>query len=593
MPVRSRSSRKVRPWALWLARSALLAVVALACLLTLRRFDDYDVLWHVRTGEWIASEGQVPRTDPFGAPTAGRAWIDVAWGAQVIMAWLSRRLGLSGLQLVVAGAIGATLITFLRRGPLTLAVLAGSLLFTLTSWQRFLVRPDLLTLPLTVLLFYLVDALPRAPLACTLALAALSCAWANLHGSFVLVPLVLAASTTEHIFRRREPRVLRARVVAGLVCLLATLANPYGPRLYELLAPYLRTMLSAIGIVPAAERLFIREWMPTWSLLAKGPASPRVALPALVLLTALSFFMVGRGLRWARLLSLAPLALLCLVGARHLLPFAAAALCVIVLNERDRLARHAGGRRAWRITDSALVRAAGAAGIALVAAVLLHAVLTDRFYVRRDLALRTGVGLDLELLPDGAAQWLAAHDTPGLTFNNFDSGAYLLYRLYPRFRPYSDARVVDPSFLTELQRDLYDLERFEARVAQEGIGTIVLSHPTPESVLLLPHLARDPGWRLAYRDHNSTIHVRADLSPPSAREEPWPLSPIEDPLAARLNGWLVPLKREVLPAAELTDAFISGLMGDRARQLEATQRALARAPGNRKAEDYLRKLAGL
>ena len=46
---------------------------------------DTDTWWHLRTGNWMAANGQIPLTDPFSHTRLNTPWIDHSWGAQVIM----------------------------------------------------------------------------------------------------------------------------------------------------------------------------------------------------------------------------------------------------------------------------------------------------------------------------------------------------------------------------------------------------------------------------------------------------------------------------------------------------------------------------
>jgi hypothetical protein len=199
----------------------------------------------------------------------------------------------------------------------------------------------------------------------------------------------------------------------------------------------------------------------------------------------------------------------------------------------------------------------------------------------------TGVGINLDLVPEGAAQWLATHETPGTLLNNYNSGSYLLYRLAPRVRTYIDARFDVSAVNRDVEAALGDPGAFEAFAEREGIGAVVLQHPSPESIALLPGLARDPRWRLVFRDANSTIHVRADAAPPAPRTPPIALEPAIEPGAARVNAFFARFKSATLPSAELTDAFVSALLGEHDREAEAYRRALARDPGNPKALGFL------
>lgn len=576
----------MRALATWTERAALLLVVLLAGLLALRHFNDFDVFWHVKTGEWILAEHRVPSTDPFGAVTAGRPWLDVAWGAQLVMALVARAAGLAGLQLAAVAIVMVSLAVLLARGPRTPPVLAGALLFVLTAWARFLVRPDLLTLPLILVLLVLLERLPGAPRSATALLGLLTVAWVNLHGSFALAPILVGAAALAALLARAGRYRLRDLAIALVVTALAVVVNPFGTDAYSVLAPYARSAMAAVGLAPAARRLPISEWMPIWRVLRSNAAFPTQPFVLLVAVLAWTFLRQGRSLAGHRLLAAGALGLATVLATRNLLPFAACALGVILLNERDLAGREAASAHGVGL-DPVPLRAAAAVGVGLLAAGTLVSVATDRFYVVRDLPHRTGVGADLELLPEGAVQWLARHRYPGPAFNNFDSGAYLLYRLYPHFWPYQDARVVDPDFFIETQQAAQDPARFADLVRRDGIGTVILVHPSPESLVLLPALARDPHWKIVFRDHNSTIHVRADLPPPTERPHPIALQPPLETTAQSIDAWLRPLKRHTLPAAELTDAFVSGLIGDRAREISAYRRALARAPDNPRALAFL------
>jgi hypothetical protein len=223
--------------------------------------------------------------------------------------------------------------------------------------------------------------------------------------------------------------------------------------------------------------------------------------------------------------------------------------------------------------------------VLLVTLSYVAAVLSDRYYVARGLPVTTGVGFDPALVPEGAVQWLAAHDPPGVLFNNYNSGSYLLWRLAPAVRVYIDARFDTTPVNRAIEAALDDPAAFDALVAREKIGTILLQHPAPESLAVLPRLTPENGWTLAWRDANTTVHVRAGTAA-APRAAPLPLPPMNGPAADRINAWLARFKGAVLPAAELTDGFVSGILGDTEREREAYRRALARAPDDPKALGY-------
>ncbi len=566
---------------------AVLAIGVLAVLFAAHRIFDFDVLWHLKTGMWILDQGRVPWTDPFGGITAGEAWLDVAWGWQVAAALAVRLWGLTGLQLLTVAMVLATLLLFAARAPRTPLVLASMLLFVLVCGQRFLVRPDLLALPLTLAAVVLLDRIGSGSRTALAGLALLSVFWGNVHGSFILVPILIAAAALGSLRRAAPAAVLRTHGSALGIFFLGSLLNPYTFRIYRLFTPYLRSLLASVGLLPPAEYLGVAEWTPTWRAALFDPIFPTLAFLLFLLVSVVSFLRAAGGIPFSRVLSTAALAVLALAAVRNLLPFGAAALAVIALNEGDRLRRDHGRPGGGEAAAPRARAAALGAAVAILAAAgyFCRALLTDDFYVGRNLPVVTGVGVNPDLVPEGAAGWLAAQEPPGRLFNNYNSGAYLLYRLHPAVRPYIDSRFDTSRRYQEVERILGVEDAFDIWALGEGIGTVVLFHPSPESFSLLPRLSRDPGWVMAFRDANSTVHVRAGTVA-RARARPIPLPPVVEPAAEAINAWLGRFKRAILPAAELTDAFVSRILGDRERERDAFRRALARAPNNPAALQY-------
>ena len=569
------------------AGCAFIAVSLLAALFALHRLFDLDVLWHLKTGGWILDAGRVPWTDPFGGITAGEPWLDVAWGGQIAAALIVRVLGLTGLQLLMVALVLGTLLLFARSAPRTPLVLVSTLLFVILCGQRFLVRPDLLAFPLTLLAVELLERIRLGSRPALAGVALLSAVWVNTHGSFILVPILIVAGALGSVRSPAPAAILRSYGAALGIFFLGSLVNPYTFRIYRLFTPYFRSLLASVGLLPSAEYLGVAEWTPTWRAAAFDPIFPTLAFLLFFLVLIVSFLRVAGSVPLSRVLGAVALAVLGLGAVRNLLPFGAAALAVIAFNERDRLRRDRGGVEG-RGRFALGGRAAGigiAAGVLAVAGTFCRAVLTDGYYVRRNLPIVTGIGVYPDLVPEGAIGWLAGHEPPGRLFNNYNSGAYLLYRLHPGVRPYIDARFDTSRRYQEVERLLGVEDAFDAWASREGIGTVVLFHPSPESFSLLPHLSQDPGWVMVFRDANSTVHVRAAMEA-RARARPIPLPPAVELAAEAINARLGRFKRASLPAAELTDAFISRILGDMEGEKEAYRRALTRSPRNPAALDY-------
>jgi hypothetical protein len=191
-----------------------------------------DLAYQVRAGDGILSSGVVPTADTYSFSVAGQIWTDQQWLAQVLLAVGH---GLGGWELLVlvraalVGLVGVLLIAVgvLRGASLrTAAVL--SLLAFLVSAPALALRPQLLAIAVFAGLLVLVagrDRHPRAFLAAPL----LVVLWANVHGSFVLAPLLLAYALLDDVLRRRPWRRSFAVLITGAI---ATCVTPFGPAVW-------------------------------------------------------------------------------------------------------------------------------------------------------------------------------------------------------------------------------------------------------------------------------------------------------------------------------------------------------------------------
>jgi hypothetical protein len=231
-----------KQWAQAMVLTALYSVPALLCVN--RAFvADADIWWHLRTAEWIVQHGAVPHTDPFSSFGAGKPWAAYSWLYELLMLQLFQRLGLAGLVVYMAGMVAlitAALHRLNRRlqHDFTIAVLltfAGSLclasVWTPRSWL------------FTILFFvFEIDVLMQARRTGKarelLWLPLVFALWANLHIQFVVGLLALAAAAGECVLARFwngiQTRIPLARLcIISILCLLATLVNPYGWHVYQ------------------------------------------------------------------------------------------------------------------------------------------------------------------------------------------------------------------------------------------------------------------------------------------------------------------------------------------------------------------------
>jgi hypothetical protein len=215
---------------------------------------DADLWWLLRAGEDILREGVTPHENRYGFTAPTHPWVMHEWLLGAVGASLVRAFGLPGVALLRIAAtltVGAFAWRVARRGARPLAAsVAVAAMFALFGGRFESARPlGLAYAPAMVVLWaaFAPALRPRHALAALLATAL----WTNAHGSFPLALVTLAAGAWE------SPHRHRLALLAA--CAAVTLANPYGPRMHDLVARYLG---GVDGDAVAVVHQRIVEWWP-------------------------------------------------------------------------------------------------------------------------------------------------------------------------------------------------------------------------------------------------------------------------------------------------------------------------------------------
>ena len=188
-----------------------LAVGCFAALFAIEKVYNYDIWWHIKTGQWILAHGTVPSVDTFGFATEGAAWVPHAWLSDVIFTYLYDLLGIDGLVLfkaaIIGMAFGICYLLAVRMGanPFLAAFLIGAAVPI--ARFRFLLRPHVFTFLLSAIFFYLLCRYNRQKPRQLLVLLPLMLFWVNAHASFMLgillVGFLLIEALTSRLLARR------------------------------------------------------------------------------------------------------------------------------------------------------------------------------------------------------------------------------------------------------------------------------------------------------------------------------------------------------------------------------------------------------
>jgi hypothetical protein len=501
--------------------AALLFVGAASAGLTAAA--DGDVWWHLAAGREMSARGGWLMTDPFSSGAAGRPWIDVHWLFQLTAYAIHARVGLAGLVACKCLLVGGSAIALLDavRGqrlaawtrPLLVTLLVSALV---AARSLILVRPVIVTLLCVALFFrelerFRVDPAPRRIVRLTL----VQLVWSNCQGLSALGPALVGAYAVAAGLDatcgarawwpfareggagavRRFQRLLLA-VAAGAA---ASLATPFGWRgvalsaaLFERLVPGQRNVY-AQSVAENVPPFLFERWSggELWHLQAA------FALLGVALLAG------GRRLSLSHALLLLGFGGLALLANRNVLLFywvAAPIAALHLAGAARRWARWGGPRLARRVV-------LGANALALTFVLGVSSVAAAR---EPSLAEPSPFRVPVE-----SARQLAGMPGEGALFSADHYGGYLIWRLYPRFRPYIDTRLVlrSPAEFAEYLALAEEPERFDAFQEKHGFRYVVLPSAFPDRYLaLIGHLYRSPDWKLVYTDGSEVLFARSDLA---------------------------------------------------------------------------------
>lgn len=237
----------------------LIDVTAIACLLGLLLAQiggfagDPGVGWHLKSGEWIATHGVVPKVDPFLAWSEPRAWVCDQWLSDLIFYFLYSHGSWPLLYAALSSFYLATYLLLLYPGVRKLTGSAMASVFgVFFAWKvglvHFILRPVLLSFMffswvyLRVLDIYRTAHLQQKHLrvADYLMFPLVFILWANLHPSFVMGLVLLAlvpCSMVLDLFLLPDRAsanwtLIRRITILVLLCVVVTAINPNGFNLH-------------------------------------------------------------------------------------------------------------------------------------------------------------------------------------------------------------------------------------------------------------------------------------------------------------------------------------------------------------------------
>ena len=408
----------------------LVLVAVLVALVATTKVTSYDTWVHLSLGRWMSEHERAPRTNLLSHTMPERPVVDHQWLFQWGLYQLWRQVGVPGLVVAKALAVGAAFAvvtaTALRKGARPTAAVVVALLAAYAARSRFTLRPQVVSfLLLAVYLHALEQWRQTGRWRRLVILVPLQVLWANVHGSAVLgIALPFAYGMAEALRAvlaatglKVQPEPRRGVEAAAPLCLAVALWGasgwtPYGRDV--LIEPFLLTQAQTLsGLKPF---LLDRAALP-WSELLGGHAF--FAVLVLIGLGTLVGSLIRKDVTEAGLF--AGLLVVAFYSQRFVALFAIGAAPIVARNVSDAAA-------AWLKRPRTPVRGGRRAAAKPVVAALILLALMERGWRGLRGEQPTGWRPPRGYLPEQEVAWIQKNAPVGNLFNEWEHGGYVAWR---------------------------------------------------------------------------------------------------------------------------------------------------------------------
>jgi len=547
---------------------------------------DYDIWWHLKNGEHFVSgrTWNIDHTVYSWTPTDGD-WKYVTWIGSSALYCMHRIGGFAALHLfqffVLAFVAGLYLVYIRLNGRSPGVFHAASLMVFMIAVNptAIFIKPELFTLlffSLAVFLYFLGKQTTRKAF---YFYPVLFLVWVNTHGGFMIglsfLVMMLGLEAANAFLVRKDPMdsgVLTAFAVSAGLSVLATFVNPHGPAYpIETLARMVAGEKSQFAVLTA----YINRWQylfpDTYVFRRTNTAWALLFLEVSVLAFFFRAFSKRRILDMALLAANVLFFLFAMRMARATIYFPAIWLFTVVYL----IVRTGAHDIERRLAPAAL------AVLVAASAVCVHNTLTMNTY-----RYWFGAKLD-EQVPVHETEFIEDHDLPAPFFNDYLSGGYMIWSLFPdykvfidpRHRPYEKTGVWDDYIL------------FRQKPTVEGLKKLAGKYPFRSALIhyskywdVAHAFLRSPEWRLVTFDRIGAVFVSTSAMSGEALDalvsipEPGRFADVSNPVILFSLFKLYYFTNDLEKAGEIVHIYennIGGLYRGRELQLGVLRRMLA------------------
>jgi tetratricopeptide (TPR) repeat protein len=510
-----------------LKRLIVYSSVLIALFSNIRPIGCNDIWLHIKTGQWIWHNLQIPRVQLYSFLLKDKPWIDHSWLFQVLVYPFHHFLGVWGIFLfrfIILSLIITVLVMIARRSKRYFFISCLVVVLTmLSAMARFNVRPELFTLLFTGLFFYLLKNYSGKN--AIYLLIPIQILWVNMHGYFLFGPVIVFLYILSRALQKRYNFPFKWNLnrladvafkkikIVFILLILSLFINPY----------FYRGFLYPFSVIAnfshsAYQFSFISELagMPAVDILLSSRVS---AVTAMVIVFCYSLFINIRKIDLFDLFIFFILLAMAIKAERNIGLFiiTIGILSLFNLNKQNtgslpffKFLRKEKMKIFFKRTLSFIMYFIVLGNIVFICSLVLH---TSRIFYIYNLKGSATNMLDTVVSgtdrPKQAVRFINDNNIKTNLFNTFNNAAYLIYGLYPNCRIFIDAR-------SELYGD-YLLRKFAGIMKEPeildnikdtlSIEAVILPCFERSSIKMFKYLYASKSWKLVFFDGSSCVFL--------------------------------------------------------------------------------------
>jgi len=465
-------------------RLVVISLVIIIFLLAIFQIRNYDIWWHLKSGEEIVSTKSIPQQDTFSHSAYGYKWVDHEWLSQVIFFSLFQLFGINGLILFKACLVVTAFILLLRIGLLRGANLYSIglviLLAVLVARFRLFVRPHIFTFLLIAIYLYIIYYPNRRYL---FLLPILMLLWVNLHPGFIFGLMLVLLYFLNEVLKKQQIKYL---LIVMLFTFFASFINPYTYHLYGCFVSFSKLL----SIYPIAEY--------------RSPDFYNYSLFFSMLV--LTFIVVVINWKKIDLLEFLPplcFSILSIIANRNIPLFA--------LSSIPLLARHISllsNRLQSKIKVSSWIKYLIWLLISFFVLIGSIGGKYNWFFMNRcgsSTLPKFGLGIEERIYPIDGVKFIQQNRIHGKMYNSHSLGGFLIYKLYPSQKVFFDGRNL---VYEELIRNFWTKSGWSKLNRLFETYSIDYAIVAYSDIEILNYLNGNPNWELVYWDDVCSIYLK-------------------------------------------------------------------------------------